>query len=78
MPTVANLDGVKIVIHNGDHRPPHIHAIYSGYEALIEVETMKAQAGYLPAKQLKKVIEWLAGNQELALSVFYELNPQLK
>jgi hypothetical protein len=78
MPTVANLDGVKIVIHNGDHRPPHIHAIYSEYETLIEVETMKAQAGYLPAKQLKKAIDWLTGNQELALSVFYELNPQLK
>ncbi len=78
MPTVANLDGVKIVIHNGDHRPPHIHAIYSEYETIIEVESMKAQAGYLPARQFKKAIDWLARNQELALSVFYELNPQLK
>ncbi len=57
MPTIENLDGLKIVIHNGDHWPPHIHATYSEYETIIEVESMKAQAGYIPARQFKKVID---------------------
>lgn len=78
MPTIEYRDGVRIVIHNGDHRPPHIHAIYNEYEALIEIETGKVYAGFLPAKQLIKAFEWLKGNSDLALSVFNELNPQIK
>lgn len=35
-------------------------------------------AGDLPAKQLKQVFDWLSGNSEWALEVFYELNPELK
>jgi len=78
MPTIENVEDVKIVIHNGEHRPPHIHAIYSEFEVLIEIETGKIYAGDLPIRQLKKVFNWIAGNKDLSLSIFYELNPQLK
>lgn len=77
MPTIENLDGVRIVIHNGDHRPPHIHALYNEYEVLIGIKTGKVYAGYLPAKQLIKALDWLETNSDLALSVFKELNPQI-
>ena len=78
MPTIETIDGVRIVIHNGEHRPPHIHAIYGESEVLIEIETDKICAGDLPAKQLKKAIKWLTENADLALSIYYELNPYLK
>lgn len=39
MPTVEIVNGIKISIYNGDHRPPHIHAKYNEYEILIEIET---------------------------------------
>lgn len=78
MPTIEIIDGVRIVIHNGEHRPPHIHAIYGEFEVLIEIETGKIYAGYLPAKQLNKAICWLSENAELALSIYYELNTHLK
>jgi hypothetical protein len=29
-------------------------------------------------KQLKKVFDWLSGNKDWALEVFYELNPELR
>jgi len=35
-------------------------------------------AGNLPNKQRKKVFDWLAGNNDWALEIFYELNPSLK
>ncbi len=38
MPTIQHIDGVKFVVHNGEHRLPHIHAIYSEFEVLIEIE----------------------------------------
>jgi hypothetical protein len=65
-------------LYNGDHRPPHIHAIYNECEVLIVIETGNIYAGDMPNKQLKLVFDWLAGNADWALAVFYELNPELK
>lgn len=42
-----------------DHPPPHFHARYSGEEALIVIETGEVYAGYLPARALRLVREWL-------------------
>ncbi len=57
MPTVDIFNGIKINIYNGDHRPPHIHAIYNEHEVLIIISSNEIYAGNLPNKQLKKVIE---------------------
>lgn len=78
MPTLDKVDGLKMVIHNGDHRPPRVHAIYNEFEAMIVIETGQIYAGDLPTRQMKRALEWVAENQDWALSVFYELNPLLK
>ena len=78
MPNIDNFNGIKINIYNGDHRPPHIHAVYNEFEVLIVIENKEIYAGDLPTKQLKQVFDWLSGNSEWALQVFYELNPDLK
>jgi hypothetical protein len=78
MPTIDSFNGIKIHVYNGEHRPPHIHADYGEYEVLINIENGEIYAGDLPAKQLKLVFDWLSGNSEWALEVFYELNPNLK
>ncbi|MFV0553581.1 MAG: DUF4160 domain-containing protein [Mangrovibacterium sp.] len=39
MPTIDIFDGIKICIYNGEHRPPHFHAIYNEFEILIEINT---------------------------------------
>lgn len=78
MPSIDFIDGIKINIYFGDHRPPHIHAIYNEYEVLIRINDHAIYAGELPDNQLKKVMNWLQDNSEWALMVFYELNPNLK
>ena len=78
MPNIDSKDGIKINIYNGDRVPPHIHAIYNEYEALVEIETKAIYAGYLPATQLRKVTAWLVENEQEALEIFYELNPNLR
>lgn len=77
MPTIDYIDGIKINVYNGEHRPPHIHATYNEYEVLIVIETREIYAGDLPNKQLKHVYNWLAGNSDWALEVFQQLNPHL-
>ncbi len=41
MPTIEYIDGVKIVIHNGEHKTPCVHTICREFEVLIEIETGK-------------------------------------
>jgi hypothetical protein len=41
-----------------EHNPPHFHAFYGEYEALIEIHTLTVFAGHLPPRALGLVIEW--------------------
>ncbi len=59
MPTLQVIDSIKIDIYSREHLPPHLHALYAEYEALIEIVTGVVYAGYLPRPKLKIVLEWL-------------------
>ena len=41
-----------------DHAPPHFHALYGEYEALINVKTLEVMQGSLPRRALVLVLEW--------------------
>jgi hypothetical protein len=41
-----------------DHPPPHFHALYNEYEAVIEIETLLVLEGSLPRRALGLVLEW--------------------
>lgn len=75
MPCIEIIDSVKIFIYYNDHDPPHFHAIYAEFQELIEIETLKSYAGYIPGKQRKKVINWAKRNQELLLVIWDNFNP---
>ena len=34
MPTIDTINGIKINVYNGEHRPPHIHAVYNEFQVL--------------------------------------------
>ena len=78
MPSIDRFNGIKINVYNIEHPPPHVHAIYNEYEALVEIESGNIYAGDLPVNQKRQVIAWIRDNVEWALNVFYELNPELK
>ena len=64
MPTLAIIDGVKIMIYPGDHVPPHFHAVLAEHEALISIATGNVLKGGLPAAKLRKVQRWFTAHQE--------------
>jgi hypothetical protein len=37
MPTVIRFDGLRVVIYTDDHRPPHVHVIGRGCEAIFRL-----------------------------------------
>jgi Domain of unknown function (DUF4160) len=53
VPTISSFYGIL-----RDHAPPHFHALYAEYEALIEISTLKVIEGDLPKRALSLVMEW--------------------
>ena len=46
-----------------DHPPPHFHAEYAEYEAVINIDTLAVVAGNLPSRALGLTIEWASLHQ---------------
>ena len=77
-PLLADKDGVSIIIHSREHLPAHVHVIYGDDEALVNIRTGEMFKGYIPARKLKIVLEWLVANSAVIEESFYELNPGLR
>jgi hypothetical protein len=50
--------GIIIQMFSRDHAPPHFHAAYGDYEAIIEIRTLEVIRGQLPRRALVLVLEW--------------------
>lgn len=77
MPTLDFFEGIKINVYFIEHVPPHIHAVYNEYEALLRIADAGIHKGWLPTKQLEKAREWLKANRIETLEIFLKLNPHL-
>lgn len=58
MPILSRFYGILIVMYFNDHNPPHIHAKYSGYEALFDLNGFLLE-GSLPRRAQAMVREWI-------------------
>jgi len=58
MPEVSRFYGIVIRMYHDDHHPPHFHAIYGKYEALVAIEDAWIIGGNLPTRALNLVREW--------------------
>ena len=58
MPIISVFFGIIVRMRHDDHPPPHIHAEYQGFEALIEIRTGTIAEGRLPGKAAAIVREW--------------------
>ena len=59
MPTISIFFGIVVQMYWRDHPPPHIHAFYQGFEALIAIETGDPIGGRLPPKVAALVRSWV-------------------
>jgi Domain of unknown function (DUF4160) len=58
MPTISRFYGILIQMYFGDHVPPHFHALYAEFEALIDIQTFEVVRGELPRTAMALVVEW--------------------
>jgi hypothetical protein len=64
MPTISRFYGILIQMYFGDHVPPHFHALYAEFEALIDIQTFAVVGGALPARAMALVLEWAQQHRE--------------
>jgi hypothetical protein len=58
MPTISRFYGILIQMYFGDHPPPHFHALYAEFEAVIDIRTFEIIRGELPLRAIALVLEW--------------------
>ena len=75
MPPIHMLGAIKILMYFNDHAPPHFHAVYNEFEALISINTLEILRGHLPKNQRKTVINWASGNQAFLMAKWIAFNP---
>lgn len=58
MPTISVFYGILIKMYWNEHAPPHFHAEYGEFEALINIQTLEIVKGELPRGAAILVKEW--------------------
>ena len=58
MPVVATVDNVKIMFYPNEHPPPHFHAWYAEYRAVIDIDSLVVTEGFLPVAKVRAVRTW--------------------
>jgi hypothetical protein len=66
MPTLSVFYGIVINMYYRpkEHNPPHFHALYSGDEALVDINTLQVFKGSLPRRAKALVLKWAAIHQD--------------
>jgi hypothetical protein len=64
MPSISEFFGIVILMYFNDHAPPHFHARYGEYEALIQIAPLGILRGDLPPRALSLVMEWAKIHQD--------------
>jgi hypothetical protein len=60
MPTISMFYGIIIRLYYGkaEHNPPHFHAYYQEFKAIIDINKCEISEGNMPPKQMKLVLAW--------------------
>jgi hypothetical protein len=60
MPTISMFYGIIVRMYYapGEHPPPHFHAYYNEFKAVIDIVTGEIVDGSLPTRQTKLVLAW--------------------
>jgi hypothetical protein len=71
MPEISRFYGIRITLNWADHNPPHFHAEYGDYEALIQFSPMIGiLRGNLPRTALNLCLQWASLHQAELLAAW--------
>lgn len=68
MPTISRFFGLTIRMYFNDHAPPHFHAYYGEFAAVLEIGSLRVREGALPRRAMAMVLEWAADHRDELLA----------
>lgn len=63
MPTISSFYGILIRMFFNDHAPPHFHAEYGEFKAVVDKERLSVTEGVLPKRAQQMVLDWAKVHQ---------------
>ena len=70
MPEISRFYGIIIKMYIKDPAPPHFHAEYGEFEALIKINNGEVLEGSLPRRALRLVQDWAELHKDELLDDF--------
>jgi hypothetical protein len=66
VPTISMFYGIviRMYLDKAEHNPPHFHAYYQGYRAIVAIDPCEIIAGSLPPRQSRLVLAWAELHQD--------------
>ena len=64
MPLVCEFFGIKIYMYWNEHNPPHFHAHYAEYKAIVSIRDAVVIGGEMPSKKIKLILAWCEIHQD--------------
>lgn len=64
MPVISKFFGIDIMMYYDDHNPPHFHAKYGEYKALVDINKARIIDGFMPSSQMKLILAWAIIHRE--------------
>jgi len=58
MPEISRFYGIVITLNFNDHAPPHFHAWYGTFRAIVAIESGLVLRGELPGNAARLVRDW--------------------
>ena len=53
-----------------EHTPPHVHAVYGEYEALVNIDNATIMRGELPPRATAMALEWASVHRDELLEAW--------
>jgi hypothetical protein len=64
MPTLLNLNGFKLFFYANEHEPKHVHVIYAGDFAKVELADLRVVKNFMKPKELKRALQIITEHRE--------------
>ncbi len=64
MPEISRFYGILITMYPDDHNPPHFHARYGEFKAMVNISSGDIIEGQMPNKALRLIQAWVEIHRE--------------
>lgn len=70
MPTLAIIDGIRILMYLNDHPPPHFHVEEAETFGVFEIASGRMVRGNLDRRSRRKVEQWTEQHREALMTAW--------